>query len=125
MPYGFCLGRNGNPLSVAWWLLWALQNVHRRGLGRGYGLEVRSHLARHIQPLTRCSYVFQWLVTLPLELVASSITLQYWEQPLHHAVWVTIFLFGIVVINIFGVKGYADVEATLSVMKVVAIVGFM
>jgi len=94
-------------------------------LGRDYGLEVRSHLAHHIQPLTTCSYVFQWLVTLPLELVASSITLQYWGHPLQHAVWVTIFLVGIVVINIFGVKGYADVEATLSVMKVVAIVGFM
>jgi len=89
-------------------------------------LEVCSHLTHHIQLLTKYSYVFQWLITLPLELVASSITLQYWGQPLgHHAVWVTMFLFGIVVINVFGVKGFADVEAALSVMKVVAIVGFM
>jgi amino acid transporter len=64
-------------------------------------------------------------VTLPLELVASSIILQYWGQPLDHAVWVTIFLIGIVVINVFGVKGYGNVEATLSIIKVVAIVGFM
>lgn len=72
------------------------------------------------------SYAFQWLVTLPLELVASSITLQYWGKPLgHHWVWVTIFLIGIATINVFGVKGYANAEATFSTMKVVAVAGFM
>ncbi|KUJ08189.1 uncharacterized protein LY89DRAFT_600105 [Mollisia scopiformis] len=71
------------------------------------------------------SYVIQWLLTLPLELVAASITLQYWNNPLPHAAWVTIFLFGIVIINVFGVKGFANVEATLSIVKVVAIVGFI
>ncbi|KAE8446456.1 hypothetical protein EG329_011919 [Mollisiaceae sp. DMI_Dod_QoI] len=71
------------------------------------------------------NYILQWLITLPLELVAASITLQYWSQPLHHSVWVTLFLVGIVTINIFGVKGFANVEATLSIVKVVAIVGFM
>lgn len=72
------------------------------------------------------SYAIQWLVTLPLELIASSITLQYWGQPLgHHWVWVTIFLVSISIINISGVKGFANVEAGLSIMKVTAIVGFM
>jgi len=76
--------------------------------------------------LTRNSYVFQWLITLPLELVASSITLQYWGNPLkNHASWVTIFLVLIVAINILGVKRFADFEAGFSVMKVLAIVGFM
>lgn len=71
------------------------------------------------------SYTVQWLIVLPLELVASSITLQYWHNPLPHAAWVTLFLVGIVIINIFGVKGFANVEATLSIVKVIAIVGFM
>lgn len=82
-------------------------------------------LAQYLQFLTSPSYTLQWLITLPLELVAASITLQYWSQPLHHSVWVTLFLVGIVTINIFGVKGFANVEATLSIVKVVAIVGFM
>lgn len=72
------------------------------------------------------SYAFQWLITLPLELVAASITLQYWGQPLgHRAIWITIFLAGLAIINIFGVKGWANVEATLSLIKVVAIIGFL
>lgn len=68
----------------------------------------------------------QWLLVLPLELVASSITLQYWGQPpKYHAAWVTLFLVAISVINLFGVKGFANVEATLSLIKTTAIVGFM
>ena len=83
-------------------------------------------LADHLQPLTKISYVIGWLITLPLELVASSITLEYWGNPLgNHAAWVTIFLVCIVVINLLGVKRFADFEAGFSVMKVVAIIGFM
>ncbi|KAH9221852.1 amino acid permease/ SLC12A domain-containing protein [Leptodontidium sp. 2 PMI_412] len=72
------------------------------------------------------NYAFQWLVTLPLELVAATITLQYWGQPLgHRSVWITIFLLSLATINIFGVRGWANVEAGLSIIKVVAIVGFL
>jgi len=68
----------------------------------------------------------QWLITLPLELVASSITLQYWGNPLKkNASWVTIFLFLIIVINVMGVKKFADFEVVFSIIKVSAIVGFM
>lgn len=76
---------------------------------------------------TNCySYAIGWLITLPLELIAASITLQHWGQPLgNQDVWIAIFLAGIAIINISGVKWYANVEAGLSVMKVVAIVGFM
>lgn len=72
------------------------------------------------------SYVFQWLVTLPLELVAATLTMQYWGTPLQFRFpWVMIFLFGLVIINIFGVKGWGNVEAAFSLMKVAAIVSFM
>ncbi|RDL38893.1 uncharacterized protein BP5553_03233 [Venustampulla echinocandica] len=72
------------------------------------------------------NYAFQWLITLPLELIASSITLQYWGEPLRHrSAWITLFLAGLAIINISGVTGFANVEAALSVMKVVAVVGFM
>lgn len=76
--------------------------------------------------LTVISYTFQWLVTLPLELVAASITIRYWGSPLkHHAAWVTIFLVAIAGINHVGAKFYADVEAFLSICKVVAVIGFL
>lgn len=45
------------------------------------------------------SYAISWLVCLPLEIVAASITLSYWEgaREVNNAAWVTIFLVVIIV----------------------------
>ena len=40
-------------------------------------------------------------------------------------VWITIFLVLIVLINIFGVRGYGEVEFILGLIKVVAVIGFI
>jgi yeast amino acid transporter len=65
------------------------------------------------------------MVTLPLEIVAAAITIQYWNSPISPALWVTIFLVLIVVINLFGVKGYGEAEFWMALVKVIAIIGFM
>ena len=67
----------------------------------------------------------QWLVVLPLEVIAASITIDYWNTKIDHAIFVTIFLFIIVSINLFGVKGYGEAEFFFSIIKVVAVIGFM
>lgn len=67
----------------------------------------------------------QWLIVLPLEIVAASITIEYWNSPINKAVWVTIFWVLIVVINLFGVKGYGEAEFVFSLIKVIAVIGFM
>ncbi|KAF5092750.1 hypothetical protein D0Z00_004430 [Geotrichum galactomycetum] len=71
------------------------------------------------------NYALQWLVVFPLELVAASITLDYWETSVHPAVWVTIFWIVIVIINFFGVKGYGEAEFLFSLIKVIAVIGFI
>jgi amino acid transporter len=73
------------------------------------------------------SYAMQWLVVLPLELVAASITLQFWPgaQDTNAAAWVTIFLFVIVCINLFGVRGYGEAEFVFAIIKVIAVIGFI
>ena len=71
------------------------------------------------------NYALQWLVVLPLEIVAASITIDYWGSPISNAVWVTIFLTIIVTINLFGVKGYAEAEFVFAIIKVIAVIGFM
>lgn len=43
----------------------------------------------------------------------------------HPAVWVTIYLILIIAINLFGVKGYGEAEFVFSIIKVVAVIGFM
>lgn len=68
-----------------------------------------------------------WLIVLPLELVVAGITLQFWEgaRDVHIAVWITVFLVSVAIVNIFGVRGYGEVEYVLGIMKVVAIIGFI
>ncbi|OAP56523.1 hypothetical protein AYL99_09702 [Fonsecaea erecta] len=73
------------------------------------------------------NYALQWLVTLPLEIVAASLTLEFWpgSRDVNGAAWVTIFLVAIIIINFFGVRGYGEAEFVFSIIKVVAVIGFI
>ncbi|OJD17760.1 hypothetical protein AJ78_02169 [Emergomyces pasteurianus Ep9510] len=71
------------------------------------------------------NYGLQWIVVLPLEIVAAAITVNYWGSPISPAVWVTIFYLLIVSINLFGVRGYGEAEFVFSLIKVIAIIGFI
>lgn len=70
-------------------------------------------------------YSLSWLISFPSELVACSLTIQYWNDSINPAVWVVIFYLLILAINLFGVKGYGEVEFVLSIIKVIAVVGFI
>lgn len=52
-------------------------------------------------------------------------TVQYWNTLVSPAVWVAVFWVVIVTINFFGVKGYGEVEYVLSMIKVLAVIGFI
>ena len=67
----------------------------------------------------------QWLTILPLEIIAASLTLGYWDEALTRAIFVTIFLAITIIINMFGVKGYGEAEFFFSFIKVVAVISFM
>ncbi|OAA48756.1 Amino acid/polyamine transporter I [Metarhizium rileyi] len=71
------------------------------------------------------NYAVQWLTVLPLEIIAASLTISYWGETLPKAVFVSIFLLIILLINLFGVKGYGEAEFTFSIIKVIAVIGFI
>ncbi|KAG6015151.1 hypothetical protein E4U41_004695 [Claviceps citrina] len=71
------------------------------------------------------NYALQWLTVLPLEIVAASLTISYWGEKLPKAVFVSVFLLIILLINLFGVKGYGEAEFTFSIVKVIAVIGFI
>ncbi|KAB5551214.1 amino acid permease [Coniochaeta sp. 2T2.1] len=71
------------------------------------------------------NYALQWLVILPLEIIAAAVTIQYWHTPVNKAIFVTIFLLIITTINLFGVKGYGEAEFVFAIIKVTAVVGFI
>ena len=71
------------------------------------------------------NYAMQWLVVLPLEVVAAAITVSYWNAMISPAAWVAIFLTIIISINLFGVRGYGEAEFVFSIIKVIAVIGFI
>ena len=70
------------------------------------------------------NYLVQWLVLLPLELVAASITIRYWNDKINSDAWVTIFYVFICLANMVDVKSFGEIEFVLSLIKILAIVGF-
>ncbi|KAL4784836.1 amino acid permease/ SLC12A domain-containing protein [Aspergillus varians] len=71
------------------------------------------------------NYVFQWAIVVPLELTVAGLTIQYWHVDVSVAVWITVFLVAIIVVNIFGSLGYAEEEFWSSCLKLGAIIVFM
>merc|ERR1712036_9852 len=73
------------------------------------------------------NYVFQWAIVLPLEINVAGLTIGYWdpEGKINIAVWITVFLIVIIIINIFGVLGYAEEEFWVSILKLATVVIFM
>ncbi len=71
------------------------------------------------------NYVFQWAIVLPLELTVFGITVQYWNQDISVAVWITVFLVAIIIVNVFGTLGFAEEEFWSSILKLSAIIIFM
>jgi yeast amino acid transporter len=63
---------------------------------------------------------------LPLEIVAATLTIEFWNHGrINNDAWVCIFLILIIGINLFGVKGYGEAEFAFSIIKVIAIIGFI
>ncbi|KAK6544109.1 glyceraldehyde-3-phosphate dehydrogenase 1 [Orbilia ellipsospora] len=71
------------------------------------------------------NYVLQWLVTVPLEITAATLALNYWGSSIPIVVWVTLFWIIIIGLNLFGVKGYGEGEFVFSIIKVVAVISFI
>ncbi|KAL6869317.1 histidine permease [Amphichorda felina] len=71
------------------------------------------------------NYAMQWLVVLPLEIIAASMTIGYWDEHLTRAIFVTIFLVTIITINMCGIKGYGEAEFIFSIIKVIAVISFI
>lgn len=70
-------------------------------------------------------YVLQWFFVLPLEIIASAITVQYWNDEIDPIVFVAIFYTVIVSINLFGARGFGEAEFVFSAVKIVTILGFI
>ncbi|RMZ70683.1 amino-acid permease [Pyrenophora seminiperda CCB06] len=72
-------------------------------------------------------YAISWLTVLPFEISAACNIIHYWpgSEGINNAAWITPLLVALIGIQFFGVKGYGEVEFVLSIIKVMACLGFM
>lgn len=71
------------------------------------------------------NYALAWLISFPSELIGCAITITYWNQSVNPAVWVAIFYVFIMGLNLFSVRGFAETEFFLSIIKILAIIIFI
>jgi amino acid permease len=86
---GWCLN-NSVPKQANW-------SRHHRGFAVGW------------------DYAIGWLIILPFELTAASITIQYWRDDLNAGIWITVFLVVLSAIQLFGVRGYGEGKTELPI----------
>ncbi|CCD24530.1 histidine permease NDAI_0D02160 [Naumovozyma dairenensis CBS 421] len=86
------------------------------------------YITRFVDPsvgfAVNINYLAQWLVLLPLELVAASMTIKYWNDTINSDAWVAIFYAVIAFANMLEVKSFGETEFVLSMVKILAIIGF-
>jgi len=72
-------------------------------------------------------YAISWLTVLPYEISAAVNIIHYWpgSQNINASAFIVPLLVALVIIQFFGVRGYGEVEYVLSLMKIIACIGFM
>lgn len=71
------------------------------------------------------NYFMQFFVLLPLELVAASISIKYWNSTLNSDIFVAIFWVTVFIITMLGVRWYGEAEFYFCLIKVITVVGFI
>ncbi|KAL9594812.1 MAG: hypothetical protein Q9219_006826, partial [cf. Caloplaca sp. 3 TL-2023] len=68
-------------------------------------------------------YVFS--ITVPAEVTATALVIDYWQPPVHVAVWITLTIIVVVGLNCFPVKVYGEAEFWFASLKVFGIIGLL
>ncbi|MCJ1420610.1 hypothetical protein MMC32_006968 [Xylographa parallela] len=70
-------------------------------------------------------YAIGWLTVLPFEISAAGLTIDFWRTDINIGVWIAVFLTILAAVQIFGVRGYGEVEFVLSLLKIMGVLGFI
>ncbi|KAL2878986.1 hypothetical protein SGCOL_005685 [Colletotrichum sp. CLE4] len=67
-------------------------------------------------------YSIGWMVTLPFEITAAGITIEFWKSrdEVNPGVWCAVFMSLLIIIQVFGV-----LEFILAIVKIIACIGFI
>lgn len=70
-------------------------------------------------------YWYSFAIIAPYEITAAAVVIDYWPNNVPIAVWITIFLVIIIILNCFPVKFYGETEFYLASLKVMMIIGLL
>ncbi|KAI8816718.1 amino acid permease [Fimicolochytrium jonesii] len=68
------------------------------------------------------NYWYNWVITLPTELTAAALIINFWGWDVNSGVWITICLLLVVAINLLGTRAYGEAEFWFASIKVLTIV---
>lgn len=70
-------------------------------------------------------YWFSWASTFALELTATGLIINYWDDTIPIAIFIAVFLVVIILLNLLPVSFFGETEFWLSSIKVMTVIGFM
>lgn len=74
---------------------------------------------------TGWNYWYAYAFLVPSEVTASAIIVEYWTDKVPTAAWIAIFLIMIVLVNVFMVDAFGEVEFWMASIKVVTMLGLI
>jgi len=71
------------------------------------------------------NYWYAYAILVAAEATAGAILVEYWETPVHNAVWITIFLVVVLFLNIVAVEVFGEAEFWVASIKFITIIGLV
>ncbi|KAJ7228946.1 amino acid permease/ SLC12A domain-containing protein [Mycena pura] len=71
------------------------------------------------------NYWYNWTITLPTELSAAAVLINFWNKSVNNAVWITIIMVVVIGINMCGAGVYGEAEFIFASIKVITITGLI
>ncbi|KAJ7135461.1 amino acid permease/ SLC12A domain-containing protein [Mycena crocata] len=86
--------------------------------------------ARYVDPAMGFAmgwqFWFQTAMTAPVEIVAASIVISFWDKnDDHKPIYITVMLLGIIAVNLAGVKYFGEFEFVFAFIKILTVVGLI
>ncbi|KAJ5810993.1 hypothetical protein N7447_010509 [Penicillium robsamsonii] len=70
-------------------------------------------------------YVYSFAILVPFELTACAILIDFWQPGINSAVWITILLVLLVILNVLPVRFYGEAEFFFTGVKLATIIGLL
>ncbi|KAF2769845.1 amino acid transporter-like protein [Teratosphaeria nubilosa] len=67
--------------------------------------------------------IYSYMMSLPAEIVAAAVIVDFWNDSISNAIWITIFGLLLVASNVFLVRIYGELEFGFSMLKIMLVVG--